>query len=229
MRWCVTVSVTVAGLLVAQGCRSEKDSTSPNPASPMPATRSSGTVPSTNPAERVGKARQQQARAREGRRNRQQQRKPDAARNNNARQQKQDPRRQPVGATNDAGVKPANSTMRGVVPVSDKHPANAGDADILTAPPAGAELRETYYPSGALERRCYVVRDAQGREVKQGQEMTYQQTGQKWREVNYRDGIEHGRSRVWNQDGTIVGGLDFEFENGRRKTPLINPPAPGGG
>ena len=67
---------------------------------------------------------------------------------------------------------------------------------------AMAEVAEENYPSGALWKRTEGKRAKDGDFIPDGVTTTWYESGVKWSETTFRDGIKHGPRRTWYTTGS---------------------------
>ncbi len=63
------------------------------------------------------------------------------------------------------------------------------------------EVREEKYDSGAPRKRVEGKRNADGEFVPHGLTTTWYESGLKWTEITFRDGLKHGPQRKWYNTG----------------------------
>ena len=81
---------------------------------------------------------------------------------------------------------------------------------------AATEVVEEKYPSGELWKRAEGKRTKTGEFVPHGLTTTWSESGLKWSETNFRNGVKHGPKRSWYTTGAewSYGGYDDGMEDG---------------
>ncbi len=121
-------------------------------------------------------------------------------------------------ATSGSTGDPSGSTRQSAktsddsIELSDAH----GPQPIPVDDAAPTEIEEENYPSGPLWKRVEGKRAKDGTFVPHGLTTTWYESGQKWTETTFRNGVQHGERRTWFTTGVewSIGSYDNGVENG---------------
>jgi antitoxin component YwqK of YwqJK toxin-antitoxin module len=117
-----------------------------------------------------------------------------------------------------AGAQRSESSGGQVQPVApqDKQAKAESVIDAESSEPKTVEVIEEKYDGGVVRKRVEGYRNSQGEFVPHGLTSTWYESGLKWTEITFRDGIKHGPQRKWYNTGAewSNSGYDNGIEHG---------------
>lgn len=75
------------------------------------------------------------------------------------------------------------------------------------------QVIEEYYDCGAIKVRQEVIVDSDGSQIEDGYRRQWHENGQLIREIHFKNGEIYGWSRIWNEEGKLLGSASRFYDD----------------